>query len=94
MNVIEKTDHILVVTFNFKVGIFFFIYKRISSSVHLLCSVLMNLKKFENQHGGGKVNRCLLDDNHGLKKSLWPLLILKINDKKSNSNNFIAIMND
>ena len=29
----------------------------------------MNLKKFENQHGGGKVNRCLLDDNYGLKRA-------------------------
>ena len=27
----------------------------------------MNLKKFENQHGGGKVNRCLLDDNYVLE---------------------------
>ena len=39
----------------------------------------MNLKKFENQHGGGKVNRCLLDDNYGLKRE--PLATLDIKNQ-------------
>ena len=37
----------------------------------------MNLKKFENQHGGGKVNRCLLDDNYGLKRAFGYTLDIK-----------------